>query len=138
MNKSFRVSEKFLLLLLRYNSLFEFLIKQNCFKVSSSFRTFNPVIFVVVVALKSCGICGTFSSTYLWLRDSFDIYIRKKSFCMSAWYVFQLRTWESLVEFYKNEEWKKQVKHEKLRGGKTLLHDKLRCFTISHWVVEVS
>lgn len=128
MNKSFRVSKKLLVLTFYNNSLFEFLIKQNCFKVSSSFGSFNSVIFSAVVELKSCGVCGTFSSTYLWLKKSFETPKKKKSFCMSACFSKLER---SLVEFYKNEEWKKRVKHEKLRGRKTLLHDKLPSFTIS-------
>ena len=91
MNKSFHVSEKFVfsssfpLFAKNNNSLtmFEFLIKQNYFKLSSSFRkkTFNPrdfllqlFLFVVIVA----EVVQNFAEhsfpfpTYLWLRESFE------------------------------------------------------------------
>lgn len=74
--------------------MFEFLIKQNYFKLSSSFKSFNPVIsfffLVVVVDIVTEVVQNIFFDLFMverviWRNKKGK---EEKSFCMSAWYVF--------------------------------------------------
>lgn len=117
------------------HSMFEFLIKRNYFKLSSSFQSFNPVIFVRRRRrrrrlLKSCGICRTFSSTYLWLRESFEEIKREeeRNFLHECMIRFSLKVSQ---EFYKNEgerwktTWRKSLLYDKLPSLHSQLAHKL-------------
>lgn len=77
--------------------MFEFLIKQNYFKLSSSFQSFNPVIFLLflflVVDIVTEVVQNIFFDLFMverviWKKETKKERTEKKSFCMSAWYVF--------------------------------------------------